>query len=283
MIGYRRHLEMLPECHSRYVYKDFTVGHRAICWFDMVFRIEKWRCVMRKFSLALVSAVAAIGLTQSASAADLPVKAPIYKAPPVVAQTWTGCYIGGSVGSGWSHTNVNDEISGAPIAELRASALVGGGQIGCDYQFAGDWLIGVQGMYDASGLKADTTSPVLAPLTLHGSIPWFATATARLGYVAAPNWLFYVKGGGAWTHTDATLLFAGTVVDTASFDQSGWTGGGGVEWKFAPNWSVFAEYDYLGFRDKTVTFASGANIGTVHQNVQVALIGVNFRFSGLFH
>ena len=49
------------------------------------------------------------------------------------------------------------------------------------------------------------------------------------------------------------------------------------------NWSVFAEYDYLGFTDKMVTLASGKNIGTVHQNVQVALIGVNFRFAGLFH
>ena len=241
---------------------------------------------MRHFSLALLSAISAIALPQFASAADLPVKAPAYRAPPVVTQTWTGCYIGGNVGAGWSHTDVNDEIDGSPIATLDANAVVGGGQIGCDYQFAGNWLIGVQGMYDASGLKADTTSVANTPgVTLHGSIPWFATATARLGYVVVPNWLVYAKGGGAWTHTDASLSVTatGTVFDTGSFDQSGWTAGGGAEWMFAPNWSVFAEYDYLGFRDKTVTLASGANIGTVHQNVQVALIGLNFRFTGLFH
>ena len=238
---------------------------------------------MKRILLATV-AMTALG-SATVLAADLPQR-PAYKAAPVMMApppTWTGCYIGGNVGAGGSHTPVNDEIDGSPIASLSATAVVGGSQIGCDYQFAGNWVMGVQGMFDGSALKADTTAPLLAPATLHGSIPWFATATARLGYVVVPNLLVYAKGGGAWTHTDASLLVSGAVVDTGSFDQSGWTAGGGAEWMFAPNWSVFAEYDYLGFTDKTVTLASGANIGTVHQNVQVGLIGVNFRFSSLFH
>jgi outer membrane immunogenic protein len=240
---------------------------------------------MKRILLATV-AMTALGST-TVLAADLPQR-PAYKATPLMMApppTWTGCYIGGNVGAGWSHTNVNDEVLGAPIAELSATAVVGGGQIGCDYQFAGNWVIGVQGMFDGSDLKADTTSAALAPLTLHGSIPWFATATARLGYAVVPNWLVYAKGGGAWTHTDSSLFVTGTgtVIDSVGFDQSGWTAGGGAEWMFAPNWSVFAEYDYLGFRDKTVSFPNSNNIGTVHQNVQVALIGVNFHFTGLFH
>jgi outer membrane immunogenic protein len=44
----------------------------------------------------LLSAVALVGLTGLASAADLYVKAP----PPVYVSTWTGCYIGGHVGYG---------------------------------------------------------------------------------------------------------------------------------------------------------------------------------------
>jgi len=60
----------------------------------------------------------------------------------------------------------------------------------------------------------------------------------------------------------------------------GWGGLCGAEWRFSPNWSVFAEYDYFGFTDKMVSFPNSNNIGTVHQNVQVGLIGVNFRFSG---
>lgn len=239
-----------------------------------------------KFRSVMAAAIS-FGAAQAASAADLPARMPTKApSPMVVSQTWTGCYIGGNVGVGHSRSDVNDEISGAPIASLTGTDVVGGGQVGCDYQFMGNWVIGLQGMVDASGLKADTSSIVATPgVSLHGSIPWFATATARLGYAAAPNLLIYGKGGGAWTHTDANLYVTGTgvVFDTGSFNQSGWTGGGGAEFMFAPNWSVFAEYDYLRFRDTTVTLASGGNIGTVHQDVQVGLIGVNYRFGGGMH
>ena len=239
---------------------------------------------MRFKFMSVMAAAISFGAAQAASAADLPARMPTKAAPAmIVSHNWTGCYIGGNIGGARSHTDVNDEISGASIASLTATAAVGGGQVGCDYQFMGNWVIGVQGMFDASGLKADTTSPALAPATLHGSIPRFATATARLGYAATPNLLIYGKGGGAWTHTDAEILFGGAVLDTGSFNQSGWTAGGGAEFMFAPNWSVFAEYDYLRFRDKTVTLASGNNIGTVHQDVQVGLIGVNYRFGGGMH
>jgi outer membrane immunogenic protein len=212
-----------------------------------------------------------------ALAADMPLKAPpMVVAPPA---SWSGCYVGANVGAAWSHTYVHDEVAPfGPIATLDDTAVAGGGQIGCDYQVASSWVIGVQAMYDGTGLASDATSPVLAPLTLHGQIPWFATLTGRIGFAISPSAMIYAKGGAAWTHTDSSLLFDGVVVDTANFDQSGWTAGGGVEWKINPRWSVFAEYDYLGFDDKLVTSASGANLGIVHQNVQTALVGLNLRF-----
>ncbi|WP_291571183.1 outer membrane beta-barrel protein [Bradyrhizobium sp.] len=225
-----------------------------------------------------MTAVAAF--TGSALAADLPART-YTKAPAMVAvvPTWTGCYIGGNVGAGWSNTKVVDEVDGFPIAQLKDTAVVGGGQIGCDYQFAGNWVIGVQAMADASDLKASANSPVLDPFTLHGSIPWFATATGRIGFVPAADWLLYAKGGGAWTHTNSSLTFEGVVVDTAKFSQSGWTAGAGAEWKVAANWSVFAEYNYLGFSDKVVISASGGNLGKVHQDVQTVQVGLNYRFN----
>jgi outer membrane immunogenic protein len=56
---------------------------------------------MKKIPVGLVVAVA---MTGSAFAADM---APRYTkaAPaPVVAYSWTGCYIGGNVGGGWACT-----------------------------------------------------------------------------------------------------------------------------------------------------------------------------------
>src|SRR6266545_1661299 len=62
-----------------------------------------WRGrVMRKFFLG---STALVGLIAGpAIAADLAVKAPVYKgpSPPVVIYSWTGCYIGANIGGGWA-------------------------------------------------------------------------------------------------------------------------------------------------------------------------------------
>jgi outer membrane immunogenic protein len=234
---------------------------------------------MKKASI--VSAAIVALLATPAMAADLPApmptKAPLM--PVMVIPSWTSCYVGGNVGAAWERTNVTDEVAGYEIASLSDTAVAGGGQVGCDYQLPGtSWVFGARGMYDGTGLAASTTSPVLAPDTLNGKIPWFATVTGRLGYAVAPNWLIYGQGGGAWTHTNATLTGPGP--DSASFDQSGWTAGGGIEWRINPYVSIFAEYDYLGFGDKLVVSVSGANLGIVHQDVQVGLVGLNIRFGG---
>lgn len=225
---------------------------------------------MRRTVMAV--AVAALGLTgaQSASAGGM-VTAP--------ASSWTGCYIGGNVGAALSHTSVVDEIDGSPIATLDASALTGGGEAGCDFQFAPQWVVGLQGMYNATGLSASASGGVLDPLVLNGSIPTVATLTGRLGYIPTPDWLIYAKGGLAWNHTDTNLTFGGAVQGTTNFDQSGFAAGAGAEWKMGPHWSLFTEYDYLGFSPTTVTLP-GPNIGTVNQNVQLLLVGANLRFGG---
>ena len=88
---------------------------------------------MRRHSLTIF-ALATIGLAASqAWAADLPRKAPAYIPPPAPPLTWTGCYIGGNVGGAFgdaSATFTFGEIS------TNGSGFAGGGQIGCDYQFA---------------------------------------------------------------------------------------------------------------------------------------------------
>jgi outer membrane immunogenic protein len=199
----------------------------------------------------------------------------MFKAPVAVAPTWTSCYVGGNVGAAWDSTHLTDEVAGFTIANL-SDTNIAGGQIGCDYQLPGNWVVGVQGMIDATALRASTTSAALAPDTLNGSIPWFATVTGRVGYAVAPNWLVYGKGGGAWAHTDANLTGPGP--DTMNFDTSGWVGGGGVEWRVAPHWSVFAEYDYVGFPQRLVVSASGFNRANVVEDVQTLMVGVNLRF-----
>ena len=57
---------------------------------------------MRRVALCLAaSAALGLALLQTASAADLLTKAPVYKAPPpMIVYNWTGCYVG--VEGGWA-------------------------------------------------------------------------------------------------------------------------------------------------------------------------------------
>lgn len=197
---------------------------------------------------------------------------------------WTGCYAGGNVGGGWNRLSGFNPTLNANYGTIDGSGVAGGGQIGCDYGF-NSFVVGVEGMLDWSRIKGDGLNPSGAvPITNNGTIPWFATLTGRIGYVAAPSLLVYAKGGGAWIKDNITTNVTATGVPIAisSFTGSGWTVGGGLEYMFAPHWSVFVEYNYMSFA-RTATFSFVVPPGTpfpinLTENVQTALVGVNFRY-----
>ena len=80
---------------------------------------------MKNFLLGTV-AIVSIGAAMPASAADLPVKAPMMSAP-AVGYNWTGLYIGAHLGGAFD---------GSDFFGNDNAQLMGGGQIGRDYQFA---------------------------------------------------------------------------------------------------------------------------------------------------
>ena len=126
-----------------------------------------------KFTISAAIAVTAMFGIGAASAADLAAR-PYTKAPalaPVAVYNWTGCYIGGNVGGGWARTR-QDQIAkvGGPAIipnnDFGASDntnFIGGGQIGCDYQFAGNWVVGVQGMADFGDIRSSHVVPTAFP------------------------------------------------------------------------------------------------------------------------
>jgi outer membrane immunogenic protein len=99
---------------------------------------------MQKHSLMLLAAAIGLAATQ-ASAADLPRKAPAYVPPAPPPMTWTGCYIGANVGGIFGHAKAD---FGFGELSTNNSGFAGGGQIGCDYQFTGGWVIGIRNMFD---------------------------------------------------------------------------------------------------------------------------------------
>src|SRR5215471_19143348 len=241
---------------------------------------------MRKHCLSLLAA-AAVGLTASmASAADLPRKAPAYVPPPAPPPlTWTGCYIGGNIG--WIGSKITSDFNGGDNFlsntfndnSSTQSGFAGGGQIGCDYQWAGTgWVIGFRNMFDGTSLSRTRDlgtfvnfDESIGNAQLHTRLNWFDTLTGRVGYSFAPGWLLYGQGGGAWANAEANVTLNNFASSGQSRTRSGWTAGGGVEWMFAPHWSAFLEGNYMDLGHKSVTVFDGPN------GVCGVLVGCNFN------
>ncbi|MFZ0988191.1 MAG: outer membrane beta-barrel protein [Xanthobacteraceae bacterium] len=245
---------------------------------------------MRKSVLILIAAVVIdLPASQSARAADIvprgypapaPAPAPVY-APPI---SWTGCYVGGNIGGAWSNVDFSG-VSGVNFSASN-SGFAGGGQIGCDYQWNQFWVVGIRNMLDATSLS-NRTNISAVPFTgaVDSRTRWFDTLTARVGYlVPSTNVLLYAQGGAAWTNTSITFLDgSGAQLGEASNDRTGWTVGAGVEWRFAPQWSVFAEYNFMGLGTQNATFTGCGGTCVVNASakadVQNVLAGVNYKFN----
>lgn len=227
----------------------------------------------------LLASTAFVALSMApAIAADMPVKArPIVTAP---VMTWTGCYVGVNGGYGWG----KDEVSSGGIDEGKPKFDGGliGGQVGCDYQVAPQWVIGVEGMYDFADLKGDTIDPANTAATTSSKYFSIATAAARFGYVFDRS-LIYVKTGVGWSRSQRSIIGPGFTQFTPKITKASWMIGGGWEYMFAPNWSAKIEYNHFRFGDfnETVTQQPGGAVfqqGDRNVGVNVILVGLNYRF-----
>lgn len=228
---------------------------------------------MRRFVVALLATSA---LTFAAQAADMPTKAPVYKAPPVAMYNWTGCYLGGNVGGIWGRSNV--DIPAYPSNfNIDKSSLIGGGQVGCNYQVQ-QFVFGIEGDWDGMSLKGDELTGAAASERYSVKWDWQASVRGRLGYAPAGTpWLFYVTGGATWAHLSEANFIPGPVVTTAtSGTHDGWTLGGGFEYQLTPNWIAGVEYRYSQYQSKRYDY-----LGPV--DVDLKTNAVMGRISYLFH
>jgi outer membrane immunogenic protein len=121
---------------------------------------------MKRLLLAGVTG-AALVCSAPTHAADLGRRPPPYKAPPPVVApvpifTWSGCYIGGHLGGGWGRKTASAaELLPGVLVSGDTSGFLGGGQIGCNYQFLPNWVIGIEGDGSAADIKGDVTETIL--------------------------------------------------------------------------------------------------------------------------
>ena len=247
-----------------------------------------------------------------ASAADLPLKAP--PAPAPVYYNWTGFYLGVNLGGSWGHQSV-DACDGGnkpppnvvvvpPMLcasdTLHMDGVIGGGQIGYNWQFApifgwgNGWVLGIEADIQGSGQRAsrdfsitDVTNTFTFSGNVEDKLTWFGTVRGRSG-IAFDRTLWYVTGG--WAFGDRTI--DGTVTVTtagvpasASFSTSktlnGWTVGAGVEWAFWSRWTAKFEYLHVDFTNTGGDFTSvnpATTVSVGHLQDEIVRAGVNWRF-----
>jgi outer membrane immunogenic protein len=198
----------------------------------------------------------------SAFAADLGPYQP-YSPPPaeVVYATpsiWQGAYMGINGGYGWSNSTFTEPSGG-----------FGGAQLG--YNWQRDRIVfGLEGDIQGADISGSAYNPFF-DATAHSNVDWFSTVRGRLGFTAGTV-LIYGTAGLAVADFNNTVNVGGLTFSDSD-TKAGYAAGGGVEWAFAPNWSMKAEYLYLGFGDETLS--SGFRINDDFQTVRV---GLNHKF-----
>lgn len=232
---------------------------------------------MKKILLTTAALLISAG---AASAADLAAR-PYTKAPPapvIAATNWSGFYLGGFGGYGWSES-VRARVPGVGSASANTSDInggFGGGTIGYNWQSPGSQFVwGLE--VDAAGADISDSATVFG-VTGRDKIDAFGSVTGRIG-VAFDAVLLYAKGGYGWA--DNKISATGRGVNFSEWKiHSGWTVGGGLEWMFAPQWSAKVEYQYYDLdRDRylAAVIPPGVDLsGSFH----TAKVGVNYHFGG---
>jgi outer membrane immunogenic protein len=258
---------------------------------------------MHKILLATVS-IAAIGISTAMAAdlGDMPTKAPNFVGP-----TWTGAYVGLNAGYGWGNSDGTALVSepgrpGLNVPSLNPRGFIGGGQVGYNWQ-SGLWVLGAELDFSGMNVKADqSVNPFFMGKgsgTYSTQYNWLLTARARAGISFSQNWLLYVTGGLAVTQVKDSItgrgVFGGdTTVWSGSKTLVGGTVGGGLEYAFAPNWSMKAEYLYAKFDDTAPSisyssppplsgFAPRTGFGPIanfSHDLNIVRAGINYKFGG---
>jgi opacity protein-like surface antigen len=216
-------------------------------------------------------------LSRTAGIYKAPVKAPLAGPIPV---NWTGFYLGAHVGTLFARsewTNLDGVVGPGGQVSPEAAGFLGGGQVGYNFQ-VGSWVFGIEGDGSGSTANGAKSCPNGFFATCHANIEWTATLAGRLGY----SWdrtLFYAKGGAAFTEAtfEGSSNVTGLTFATVTDNRVGWMAGAGFEYALTSNWSAKAEYNYMDFGTRNLTFSNG-EFADIRLEVHAVKVGVNYRF-----
>jgi outer membrane immunogenic protein len=234
---------------------------------------------MRHARIAISLLAAGLICAGGAAALGKPLH-PIPPAPPPLppAPAWTGSYVGVNFGYSWGHSRSdysaisanNGFVPETTSDSVNMNGVIGGGQVGYNYQFSPNYVAGIEADFQGSGERGSGNPLVcMNPLACDfGNIndnyteklEWFGTVRGRLGVLATPNVLVYGTGGFAYgeLHRNDNYNYSFTFFcssgstpnctpqsNSMSAIKPGWTAGAGMEMKLWGNWSGRVEYLYM--------------------------------------
>jgi high affinity Mn2+ porin len=209
-------------------------------------------------------------------AADVPIGMPV-KAPAIRSVfDWTGLYVGAHAGFGRGSSTAVLADPATSTTSNSFGGMIGGVQAGYNYQLPSGMLLGVEA--DISFPNYLTSNSVVSSLaTVRSDVTeqwdYVGTARGRVGYVAGP-WLVYATGGLAWAGERFLNTPAIGSDEKTLHTRLGWAAGGGVEYAFAPHWSLRLEYLYSQFGKADITFPSATQY-TSNLDFQSLRVGLN--------
>jgi outer membrane immunogenic protein len=206
--------------------------------------------------------------------------------PPAPVASWTGLWISGGFGYGFAEYQHSENNFGAPFAlisngqDAGAKGWLAKIGVGGDYQFGGNWVVGIFADTDWSDIKGQygiNTSDVpfatlnASHLTGQFKNDYSWAVGARIGYVVLPGLLTYFNGGFTQAHNKGTTYIDTTSppaplltgVSSISQTRNGYFLGGGTEYavNFLPGLFWKNDVRFSSFENRTDTATCTVALG----------------------
>jgi outer membrane immunogenic protein len=203
----------------------------------------------------------------------------LYKAPPPVAPVantpnWTGLEAGGFVSANGNMMRYNDSAL-AESGPYTDFAIGGGWFAGANYQIQ-QIVIGAEasGNYAATSFNNATGGP---PIANFARVDREFAVTGRVGWLAKPETLFYVKGGPAWLRMTPNNIYwtaQNPINTTPVTTMSGYEAGFGVESYLTRYVSVRVEGLYIHTGHEIIFQGVVPNEFTIRPSAASATVGL---------
>lgn len=210
---------------------------------------------------------------------------------PTLADPWNGIYAGFILGGVFNDVNLRANQLGFANPEGQCnsnadfSSVYPGVQLGVSRQFGSRLVLGIMGDYSYNATRqTDVACPCPGDLAVSDRFSiqnkMQGSLLGRIGYALNNNLLPYLAGGISFADLGMNYSNESNDFYSNNTTQAGWRIGGGLEWGFAPAWSVSAEYHYTGYNSMNLDIPrvfglldpnGNANFNLATNNIQVSL------------